>query len=315
MNKALAIVATSVIALHGCGGDSGSSTGIDTDKSSGSNSFDFPIKGSNFSPEKLSFISYKTYQDGEENEEIRFAYSSISTTDLLTRLQDELDQAQINGSEEATDITKLKRWVEDKQNQGSEHFFGLDTFVFGEDPEFSVLYQGGDDFTHLVDSSIEVSKEHNKDLFVTNPLFKHSGSAVKQKDPNLDISHNSIQRELNTSAGQLADLLDVFYPNGVDDLGPEDTQCRLVWSQQIKENGQRVSVSIQGKNIETAYLGVENYYNVSCGDYGTTDFKLNTEIWFNPSFGLVKQIELTEKNNIQLHEEVMSLHSFTFNNG
>lgn len=310
MKKTMTLLATSLFALYGCGGGGGSSTG-----STGASQFDYPINNSQFTPQNITLLSYLVSEDGGENITLELAYRDISSELMLANIQLELDKLAIsNTTEGVAELEKLKATVESMVNSGINGFYAADMTVQG-DTDSELFYKGSDGFVNSVDSNIELSNGEAVDFLVTNPVFKSSSRTVKEKSPNIDISDNSVSLSFDVTTGQLEALLDDFYEEGINDLGPSETQCRFNWSQQVSENGQRSTMTVQGKKIETAYLKVENTYNVACDGYDSAEFQSNTETWFNPSFGVVKTMDWDEKNGTQLSENVWVLDSFTVSKG
>lgn len=309
MNKSMTLLATSLFALYGCGGGSSSSG------STGTTQFDYPINNSQFAPKNITLLSYLVSEDGEENTVLDLAYRDISSELMLANIQLELDKLAIsNTTKGVAELEKLKATVESMVNSGINDFYAADVTVQSE-TDSELFYKGSDGFVNSVDANIELSNGETVDFLVTNPVFKSSGSTVKEKSPNISHISSSVGLSFEVTTGQLEALLDDFYEGDIDDLGPSDTQCEFHWQQQVSENGQRSTVTVKGKKIETAYLKVENTYNVVCDGYDSAEFQSNTETWFNPNFGVVKMMDWDEKNGTQLSETVWVLDSFTVNKG
>ncbi|MCV5231904.1 hypothetical protein OFC56_32595, partial [Escherichia coli] len=81
----------------------------------------------------------------------------------------------------------------------------------------------------------------------------------------------------------------------------------VVWQQQIRETGVRKTFSISGKTIEAADLTAENTYNLNCDNMASMEFATSAERWFNPSLGLIEQIELLKVQQVQINEEKVQL--------
>ena len=311
MKKSMTLLATSLFALYGCGGGGGSSSSGST----GTTQFDYPINNSQFAPKNITLLSYLISEDGGENIALDIAYRDISSQQMLANIQLELDKLAIsNETEGVAELEKLKTTLESMVNSGINDFYAADMTVQGE-TDSGLFYKGNDGFVNSVDSNIELTNGEAVDFLVTNPVFKSSGSTVKEKSPNISHSSSSVGLSFEVTTGQLEALLDDFYEGDIDDLGSLDTRCDFHWQQQVSENGQRSAVTVQDKKIETAYLKVENTYNVVCDGYDSAEFQSNTETWFNPSFGVVKMMDWDEKNGTQLNETTWTLDSFTVNKG
>ncbi len=71
-----------------------------------------------------------------------------------------------------------------------------------------------------------------------------------------------------------------------------NASCQINWRQEINETGVRRSFTVSGKSIEAANLTEKNTYYIGCVGMDSAEFSTSSERWFNPTIGLIEQIEL-----------------------
>lgn len=144
-------------------------------------------------------------------------------------------------------------------------------------------------------------------LMHSSPIFRLNGNDVKEKSPNIDIGEETMSLQTTLTGNAVHHLLDSFEEHEWVQNLPMTASCQVVWQQQIRETGVRKTFSISGKTIEAAYLTEENTYNLNCDDMDSMEFATSAERWFNPSLGLIEQIELLKVQQVQINEEKVQL--------
>ena len=145
----------------------------------------------------------------------------------------------------------------------------------------------------------------------SSPLFRLNGADVKESNPNLDISEETTSRLMTLNGADVKNILDDFEEHlWVKNL-PIDTSCQVTWQRKIGETGVRKSFTISEKSIEAANLTEKNTYYISCEGMDSAEFGTSSERWFNPSIGLIEQIELMSVEQSTIEESAAILTSIS----
>lgn len=197
--------------------------------------------------------------------------------------------------------------VNDLVNYGAEQFYYSDE-QYNDDEESNTLYfAGSDGALHEITDAYFIGHQFIAMLMHSSPIFRLNGDDVKEKSPNIDIGEETMSLQTTLTGYAVHNLLDRFEDHEWVQNLPMTASCQVVWQQQIRETGMRKAFSISGKKIEAAYLMEENIYNLNCDDMDSMEFATSAERWFNPSLGLIEQIELLKVQQVQINEEKVQL--------
>jgi hypothetical protein len=141
----------------------------------------------------------------------------------------------------------------------------------------------------------------------SSPVFYLNGAEVKEKSLNIDISMETVSLQLVLKGTSVKNILDNFEEHDWVQALPDMASCNVTWQQQVNETGARKTFTVSGKTIEAAYLKEDNIYYVNCEDMDSMEFATSAERWFNPSLGLIEQIELQKVEQIQINEEIATI--------
>ncbi|GAM69956.1 hypothetical protein JCM19236_5254 [Vibrio sp. JCM 19236] len=288
LNK-MTFIAAATLALYGCGGDSGSSNKQPQTRT------DYPIKGSLFTPSPSTNLSYTLTTDGQEDGEVSLNYQPIDAETLVERLIEK---------EPHNPILNI---IYELNNNGITQFYLSEEVVNGIEEDASMYFAGTDGAMHEITDAYLMEQRFISTLTESSPLFRLKATDVKEADPNIDISSNTVSVNWSLTGTQLKLLLNDFdEQNWVKNL-PDSASCTAWWQQQITEKGVRKSFKISGKSIEAAYLEETNTYSVNCDDLDSMEFVTTAERWFNPNLGLIQQIEIIKAENSHISEEKATL--------
>lgn len=288
LNK-MTFIAAATLALYGCGGDSGSSTKQPQTRT------DFPIKGSLFTPNPSTKLSYALATDGQEDGEVSLNYQPIDAEILVEKL---IEKAPHN---------PILNIIHELHNNGITQFYLSEQVVNGIEEDASMYFAGTDGALHEITDAYLIDHRLISTLAESSPLFRLKANDVKESDPNIDISSNTVSVNWNLTGTQLKLLLNDFDEQTWLQELPESASCTTWWQQQVTEKGERKNFKVSGKSIEAAYLEETNTYNVNCNDMDSMEFVTTAERWFNPSLGLIQQIEIIKVENRHISEEKATL--------
>ncbi|HII4331904.1 hypothetical protein NI379_12800 [Vibrio parahaemolyticus] len=292
LNK-VTLIAAATLALYGCGG--GSSSSSTNPNKVPQESFDIAIQNSIFAPETNTQLSYSFSLDGQSEDDMKLSFQAMDSEQILAAL------AQIPNSEAIIQL------VNDLVNYGAQQFYYSDEQFNNEEESNTLYFAGSDGALHEVTDVYSIGNQFIAMLMHSSPIFRLSGNDVKEKSPNIDIGEETMSLQTTLTGNAVHHLLDSFEEHEwVQDL-PMTASCQVVWQQQIRETGVRKTFSISGKTIEAAYLTEENTYNLNCNDMDSMEFATSAERWFNPSLGLIEQIELLKVQQVQINEEKVQL--------
>ncbi|MBM5026398.1 hypothetical protein HYO12_15400 [Vibrio parahaemolyticus] len=292
LNK-MTLIAAATLALYGCGG--GSSSGSANPNKVPQESFDIAIQNSIFAPETNTQLSYSFSLDGQSEGDMKLSFQAMDSEQILAAL------AQIPNSEAIIQL------VNDLVNYGAQQFYYSDEQFNNEEESNTLYFAGSDGALHEVTDVYSIGNQFIAMLMHSSPIFRLNGNDVKEKSPNIDIGEETMSLQTTLTGNVVHHLLDSFEEHEWVQNLPMTASCQVVWQQQIRETGVRKTFSISGKTIEAAYLTEENTYNLNCDDMDSMEFATSAERWFNPSLGLIEQIELLKVQQVQINEEKVRL--------
>ncbi|MDF4710515.1 hypothetical protein P3564_18935 [Vibrio parahaemolyticus] len=292
LNK-MTLIAAATLALYGCGG--GSSSGSANPNKVPQESFDIAIQNSIFAPETNTQFSYSFSLDGQSEGDMKLSFQAMDSEQILAAL------AQIPNSEAIIQL------VNDLVNCGAQQFYYSDEQFNNEEESNTIYFAGSDGALHEVTDVYSIGNQFIAMLMHSSPIFRLNGNDVKEKSPNIDIGEETMSLQTTLTGNAVHHLLDSFEEHEWVQNLPMTASCQVVWQQQIRETGVRKTFSISGKTIEAAYLTEENTYNLNCDDMDSMEFATSAERWFNPSLGLIEQIELLKVQQVQINEEKVQL--------
>ncbi|AMG05408.1 hypothetical protein WJ038_03315 [Vibrio parahaemolyticus] len=292
LNK-MTLIAAATLALYGCGG--GSSSGSTNPNKGPQESFDIAIQNSIFAPETNTQLSYSFSLDGQSEGDMKLSFQAMDSEQILAAL------AQIPNSEAIIQL------VNDLVNYGAQQFYYSDKQFNNEEESNTLYFAGSDGALHEITDVYSIGNQFIAMLMHSSPIFRLNGNDVKEKSPNIDIGEETMSLQTTLTGNAVHHLLDSFEEHEWVQNLPMTASCQVVWQQQIRETGVRKTFSISGKTIEAAYLTEENTYNLNCDDMDSMEFATSAERWFNPSLGLIEQVELLKVQQVQINEENVQL--------
>ncbi|EEZ86922.1 hypothetical protein VME_30510 [Vibrio harveyi 1DA3] len=293
MLKKMTLIAAATIALYGCGG--GSSSGSSSGNKGPQNSFDYPISNSSFSPVSSTKLRYDIASDEQQIGTVTMDFEAMSSQELIDALSNVPQSAPVI------------QIIHDLVNNGITQFYLSEQIEESGEDDKSIYFTGTDGALHEITDAYLVNRISIAMLMDSSPVFRVEGSTVKEKDPNIDISVNTISIDLSLNGEQVANLLNDFEDHEWVEQLPDNADCKAWWSQQITETGARKTFTVSGKSIEAAYLTEKNTYNLRCDGMDSMEFETSAERWFNPALGLIEQVELLKAEQTQISEEKATL--------
>ncbi|UQA52151.1 MULTISPECIES: hypothetical protein [Vibrio] len=293
MLKKMTLIAAATIALYGCGG--GSSSGSSSGNKGPQNSIDYPIQNSSFSPVVTTKLNYAISADGQQVGSVLMNFDPMSSQELLDALTLIPQSAPV------------QQVIHDLVNNGITQFYLSQQVEESGEEEKSIYFAGTDGALHEITDTYLVDHRFIVPIMNSSPVFRLEGSTVKEKDPNIDISVNTVSVILDLNGEQVANLLNDFDDHQWVKTLPNEANCKAGWSQQITETGARKTFKVSGKSIEAAYLTETNTYNLRCDEMDSMEFETSAERWFNPALGLIEQVELLKAEQAQISEEKATL--------
>lgn len=302
MKKTMTLLATSLFTLYGCGGGGGSSSGS-TDGSKGpSNQVDYPIASSAFSPKPETTLGYSFTKDGQTEGVMTMSFTPLSGELIITELEKE------TGNEAVVQV------INDLINYGITEFYvseDIMTNVEGTQEDSTIYFAGPDRGLHEITSAYFIGSQYITAVMYSSPLFRLKGIDVKESDPIIDISEATISMQITLDGGAVAAMLSDFEEHQWVKALPSDASCQVTWQQEINETGVRKSFTVSGKSIEAANLTEKNTYYIGCVGMDSTEFGTSSERWFNPTIGLIEQIELMSVEQSTIEESAAVLTSIS----
>ncbi|MCK8076296.1 hypothetical protein MSG34_09020 [Vibrio sp. 1CM2L] len=300
MKKTMTLLATSLFALYGCGG--GSSSGSTDGNKGPSSQVDYPIASSAFSPKTETTLGYSFTKDGETEGVMTMNFTPLSGELIIAGLQEEA------GNEAVVQV------INDLINYGITEFYvseDIMTNVEGTQEDGSIYFAGPDRGLHEITNAYFIGSQYITTVMRSSPLFRLKGTDVKESDPIIDISEETVSLQVTLHGKAVANLLNDFEDSSWVSRLPTNASCLVTWQQQIKETGIRKSFKISDKSIEAANLTEKNTYYIGCEGMDSAEFGTSSERWFNPSIGLIEQIELMSVEQSTIEESAAVLTSIS----
>ncbi|CAK1700783.1 hypothetical protein [Vibrio crassostreae] len=302
MKKSMTLLATSLFALYGCGGGGGSSSGSTDGNKGPSNQVDYPIASSVFAPKPETTLSYSFTKDGQTEGVMTMNFTPLSGELIIAGLEEE------TGNEAVVQV------INDLINYGITEFYvseDIMTSVEGTEEDGSIYFAGPDRGLHEVTNAYFIGSQYITTVMHSSPLFRLKGADVKESNPIIDISEATVSLQVTLDGEAVSNMLSDFEDHQWVQSLPTDASCQVTWQQEINETGVRKSFTVSGKSIEAANLTEKNTYYIGCNGMDSAEFGTSSERWFNPSIGLIEQIELMSVEQSTIEESAAVLTSIS----
>ncbi|CAK1946108.1 conserved hypothetical protein [Vibrio crassostreae] len=302
MKKSMTLLATSLFALYGCGGGGGSSSGSTDGNKGPSNQVDYPIASSVFAPKPETTLSYSFTKDGQTEGVMTMNFTPLSGELIIAGLEEE------TGNEAVVQV------INDLINYGITEFYvseDIMTNVEGTEEDGSIYFAGPDRGLHEVTNAYFIGSQYITTVMHSSPLFRLKGTDVKESNPIIDISKETVSLQMTLDGEAVANMLNDFEDHSWVSSLPTNASCQVTWQQHIEETGVRKSFKISDKSIEAANLTEKNTYYINCEGMDSAEFGTSSERWFNPSIGLIEQIELMSVEQSTIEESAAVLTSIS----
>lgn len=302
MKKSMTLLATSLFALYGCGGGGGSSSGSTDGNKGPSNQVDYPIASSVFAPKPETTLSYSFTKDGQTEGVMTMNFTPLSGELIIAGLEEE------TGNEAVVQV------INDLINYGITEFYvseDIMTNVEGTEEDGSIYFAGPDRGLHEITNAYFIGSQYITTVMHSSPLFRLKGADVKESNPIIDISKETVSLQMTLDGEAVANMLSDFEDHQWVENLPSNASCQVTWQQEINETGVRKSFTVSGKSIEAANLTEKNTYYIGCVGMDSAEFGTSSERWFNPSIGLIEQIELMSVEQSAIEESAASLTSIS----
>ncbi|MEZ8745086.1 hypothetical protein AB4369_20310 [Vibrio sp. 10N.261.49.A5] len=302
MKKTMTLLATSLFALYGCGGGGGSSSGSTDGNKGPNNQVDYPIASSAFSPKSETTLGYSFTKDGQAEGVMTMNFTPVSGELIIAGLKEE------TGNEEVVQV------INDLINYGITEFYvseDIMTNAEGTQEDGSIYFAGPDRGLHEITNAYFIGSQYITRMMYSSPMFRLKGTDVKESNPIIDISEETVSLQVTLDGEAVANMLNDFEDHSWVASLPTDASCLVTWQQQIEETGVRKSFKISDKSIEAANLTEKNTYYINCEGMDSTEFGTSSERWFNPSIGLIEQIELMSVEQSTIEESAAILTSIS----
>ena len=302
MKKSMTLLATSLFALYGCGGGGGSSSGSTDGNKGPSNQVDYPIASSVFAPKPETTLSYSFTKDGQTEGVMTMNFTPLSGELIIAGLEEE------TGNEAVVQV------INDLINYGITEFYvseDIITNVEGTEEDGSIYFAGPDRGLHEVTNAYFIGSQYITTVMHSSPLFRLKGADVKESNPIIDISEATVSLQVTLDGEAVSNMLSDFEDHQWVQSLPTDASCQVTWQQEINETGVRKSFTVSGKSIEAANLTEKNTYYIGCNGMDSAEFGTSSERWFNPSIGLIEQIELMSVEQSTIEESAAVLTSIS----
>lgn len=302
MKKSMTLLTTSLFALYGCGGGGGSSSGSTDGNKGPSNQVDYPIASSVFSPKPETTLSYSFTKDGQTEGVMTMNFTPLSGELIIAGLEEE------TGNEAVVQI------INDLINYGITEFYvseDIMTNVEGTEEDGSIYFAGPDHGLHEITNAYFIDSQYITTVMHSSPLFRLKGADVKESNPIIDISKETVSLQMTLDGEAVANMLSDFEDHQWVENLPSNASCQVTWQQEINETGVRKSFTVSGKSIEAANLTEKNTYYIGCVGMDSAEFGTSSERWFNPTIGLIEQIELMSVEQSAIEESAASLTSIS----
>tara|TARA_Y100000588_G_scaffold24611_1_gene24598 strand:- start:958 stop:1866 length:909 start_codon:yes stop_codon:yes gene_type:complete len=296
MKKTMVLLTTSLFALYGCGG--GSSSGLTNGNKGTSNQVDYPINDSQFAPKASTVLKYAFTKDGDTEGSMTMNFTPLSGEIIITALEKESDnEAEI-------------QVINDLVNYGITEFYvseGIMTNSEGTKEGGSIYFAGPDRGLHEITNAYFIGSQYITRMMYSSPIFRLKGTDIKESNPIIDISEETIAMQITLDGGAVANMLSDFEDHQWVKNLEYNASCQINWRQEINETGVRRSFTVSGKSIEAANLTEKNTYYIGCVGMDSAEFSTSSERWFNPTIGLIEQIELMSVDQSTIEKSAAKL--------
>ncbi|MDH5977420.1 hypothetical protein L8R98_11600 [Vibrio splendidus] len=302
MKKTMTLLATSLFTLYGCGGGGGSSSGSTDGNKGPNNQVDYPIESSAFAPKSETTLGYSFTKDGQTEGVMIMSFTPVSGELIIAGLKEE------TGNEAVVQV------INDLINYGITEFYvseDIMTNAEGTQEDGSIYFAGPDRGLHEITNAYFIGSQYITRMMYSSPMFRLKGTDVKESNPIIDISEETVSLQVTLDGEAVANMLNDFEDHSWVASLPTDASCQVTWQQQIEETGVRKSFKISDKSIEAANLTEKNTYNINCEGMDSAEFGTSSERWFNPSIGLIEQIELISVEQSTIEESAAILTSIS----
>ncbi|KWU00712.1 hypothetical protein APQ14_09320 [Vibrio toranzoniae] len=302
MKKSMTLLATSLFALYGCGGGGGSSSGSTDGNKGPSNQVDYPIASSVFAPKPETTLGYSFTKDGQTEGVMTMNFTPLSGELIIAGLEEE------TGNEAEVQV------INDLINYGITEFYvseDIMTNVEGTEEDGSIYFAGPDRGLHEITNAYFIGSQYITTVMYSSPLFRLKGADVKESNPIIDISKETVSLQMTLDGEAVANMLSDFEDHQWVENLPSNASCQVTWQQDINETGVRKSFTVSGKSIEAANLTEKNTYYIGCVGMDSAEFGTSSERWFNPTIGLIEQIELMSVEQSTIEESAAVLTSIS----
>ncbi len=302
MKKTMTLLATSLFALYGCGGGGGSSSGSTGGNKGPSNQIDYPIASATFSPKPETTLGYSFTKDGQTEGVMTMNFTPLSGELIIAGLEEE------TGNETVVQV------INDLINYGITEFYvseDIMTNVEGTQEDGSIYFAGPDRGLHEITRAYFIGSQYVTRMMYSSPLFRLKGTDVKESNPIIDISEETISMQITLDGEAVTNMLSDFEDHQWVKTLSADASCQVTWQQEINETGVRKSFTVSGKSIEAANLTEKNTYHIGCVGMDSAEFGTSSERWFNPTIGLIEQIELMSVEQSTIEESAAVLTSIS----
>ncbi|MEZ8604906.1 hypothetical protein [Vibrio splendidus] len=302
MKKTMTLLATSLFALYGCGGGGGSSSGSTDGNKGPNNQVDYPIASSAFSPKPETTLGYSFTTDDQAEGVMTMNFTPVSGELIIAGLKEE------TGNEEVVQV------INDLINYGITEFYvseGIMTNAEGTQEDGSIYFAGPDRGLHEITNAYFIGSQYITRMMYSSPMFRLKGTDVRESNPIIDISEETVSLQVTLDGEAVSNMLSDFEDHQWVQSLPTDASCQVTWQQEINETGVRKSFTVSGKSIEAANLTEKNTYNINCEGMDSAEFSTSSERWFNPSIGLIEQIELMSVEQSTIEESAAILTSIS----
>ncbi|MFA0146144.1 hypothetical protein [Vibrio lentus] len=294
MKKSMTLLTASLFALYGCGGGGGSSSGSTGGNKGPSSQVEYPIANSAFTPKPETTLGYSFTKDGQAEGVMTMNFTPLSGELIIAGLEEE------TGNEAVVQV------LNDLINYGTTEFYvseDIITNVEGTQEDGSIYFVGPDRSLHELTNAYLIGSQYITTVMRSSPLFRLKGADVKESNPIIDISEETVSLQARLNGAAIANMLNDFEDTSWVSNLPTDASCLVTWKQQIEETGERKNFKISDKLIEAAKLAEINTYNLTfcTNTIDSAEFGTSSERWFNPSIGLIEQIDFmsVEQSNIE----------------
>lgn len=286
MLKNFALMTLAAFALTGCNSSSKSSGKPDIKPPEAQ--FDYPIIDAQFSPNSAAVFHYSQMVNGVTQDDLSMRFEKHSGDSLLQLI---LDQDEDN--------SPLSNLLNSLINYGWNDFFLAKEHNQAE-AEPSIFVVGSDGYLREITDFYVVLHSENPMLArsflnIYGKIFQVNGGKVPtnpQANPNLGtqglpIDVPSVKSLLNNFEGDP-------WLQGLSD----QASCKLWLQAPLRERGkaERKTFTIDKKRIEATYISNQHTYQLNCDGQESPTYERGSEIWYNPTFGILEQSERLSVN-------------------